>query len=61
EISILNNDPSGNYWGSSGVLTYLFNANDIVDIRYVINKDSGVSGTQSAPVRILNLAITKVN
>ena len=61
EINLLTNDPSGNYWGTSGKFTYQFNANDLVNIRYVINRDAGASTNQTAPIKFVNLAITKVN
>ena len=49
------------YWGVSGSFTYNFSANDVIDVRYVINKDPTVTGNQSASVRFVNLSISKIN
>jgi len=50
------NFPSGtNEWGTSGVLVFSFNANDVVSLRYVLNN----SGT-SLNARYFNIGIVKL-
>lgn len=45
--------PSTDYWGTTGVIMYKLNANDVVDIRYVLNANSLNSN-------FLNIGITKL-
>jgi len=53
--------PEADFWGVSGAFTGSFAANDEIDLRYVLNRDSTSSTNQTAPIRFVNLSITKLN
>ena len=47
--------PSRDYWGSSGTISYSFNANDIINFQYVLN-----AGGQNLNAVFTNASITKL-
>ncbi len=46
--------PNRDWWGGTGVLMYNLNANDIIQIRYVLNAGETLNG------RFMNIGITKI-
>ncbi|CAM1363048.1 hypothetical protein [Tenacibaculum xiamenense] len=50
-VSLTNQD----WWGSTGVVMYNLNANDLISLRYVLNAGQTLHG------RLMNIGITKMN
>lgn len=51
---------SNDYWGTSGVLSFQSNANDVIEVEYVLNRDSGATSDQTALIRFVDLSIVKI-
>ncbi len=47
--------PNADYWGTTGTLMYRLNANDVINIKYLINR-----GNNSLKSNSLNIGITKI-
>jgi len=52
--------PQDDFWGTSGTVNLKLNANNVIDVRYVLNKDA-TETNQTAPIRFVSLGITKLN